>query len=490
MGNGEHKELRFNQMLHSGIGRIMDWCVYTYWIFYRTVKIFREDRVYFQANALAYRSLISLVPMLAFLFSFFALFRGMLGVDDALIESKIKDFISQFLMPQSEAGDLIIGEILTFVQNAKAGTYIGFLLLIVTSIFLFNAIERSFNLVWKVEQHRSLTQRFIIFTAILIWGPILMGLSIYITAKVQAQDIIVQITSSPIAQDIPISGFLSQTMDTMNKIGNVVIPYFLVFFILMILYMAIPNTKVERWAAFFGAAFAALCWELSKWGFGHFAKSMIVTREKIYGALAVFLVFLIWMYLISAIVLFGTQLSYVIQHYRHLLRVNARALQPVSDMYLACRAVLNIAHRYFKGEELPSVSDLAAKFLVSIPQMRSVIQQMTDAKILARISGDIEDKDIRNEVYEPNRELDQITLGQVIEATTVDPFFKTNLIAVEKDTTKRKSEDRDPFDERYRAYLDNLFMKVQSSARELSSQISLRDIILTETRELDIQKPE
>ncbi|UCD85931.1 MAG: YihY family inner membrane protein [Deltaproteobacteria bacterium] len=472
-------------MFRSVIRRIKDWFVYAYWVLHRTAKIFREDRVYFQANALAYRSLVSLVPMLAFLFSFFALFRSMLGVDDTFIETKVKNFISQFLMPQSEAGDLIINEVLTFVQNAKAGTYIGFLLLIVTSIFLFNAIERSFNLVWKVEQHRSLSQRFIIFTAILIWSPILLGLSIYTTAKIQAQGIIFRITSSPITQDIPISEFLSHTMDNMHNIGNVVIPYFLVLIILMILYMAIPNTKVELWAAFVGAAFAALCWELSKWGFGYFAKSMLVTREKIYGALAVFLVFLIWMYLISAIVLFGSQLSYVIQYYRHNLRTDARSLRPVSNVYLACWAVLNIAHRYLKGEELPNISELAAKFSVSIPQMRSVVQQITDAKILVRISG--EDKGALKELYEPNRELDQITLGQVIEATASDAFSKPNHKAIKSHKIRGKNRERDPFDEQCQTYLDELFTKVNSKTQEILNQLTLRELILKEIHETDIQ---
>jgi membrane protein len=378
----------------------------------------------------------------------------------------------------------LFNESLEFVGGAKAGTFIGFMLLLVTSIFLFNAIERSFNLVWKVERYRSLTQRFIIFTAILFLGPILIGLSIYITAKIQVQDVILRLTSSPITREIPISGFLSQFMDTVYNTGNVVIPYLLMFFILMILYMAIPNTRVERWAAFFGAAFAALCWELSKWGFGYFAKSMIASREKIYASLAVFLVFLIWMYLVCVIILFGAELSYVIQHYRHLVRVDPRHLRPVNDAYLACRAVLNIAHRYLKGEELPGIPELAAKFSVSIPQMRSVINRLAGAKILVRIGSGAGDS---KEVYEPNRELNQITLGQVIEAAAPDSFFKTNHSAVEKSNIRREGKGLDPFDEGYRAYLNDLFMEVQGNARETFSQISLRDLILTKTGEPDTQ---
>ncbi len=482
MASVERKDPRFNQILGSGIERIRDWLTYAYWILYRTVIIFRQDRVQFQANALAYRSLISLVPMLAVLFSFFALFQGFIGEDN--IEKTVMGFLSRYLMPQAEAGEMIINQILKFVKAAKAGTFIGFILFLLTSVFLFNAIERSFNLIWKVERYRSLTQRFIIFTATLFLGPILIGLSIYITGKGQVKEVIGRFMSSPIAQEIPISGFLSQLMDMVYKSGNVVVPYLLMLFVLMILYMAVPNTRVERWAAFIGAAFAALCWELSKWGFGYFAKSMFDTRVNVYGIFAGFFMFLILMYLIAVIVLFGAELSYVIQHYRHLVRVDPRYLRPVNDAYLACRAVLNIAHRYLKGEDLPGIPELAAKFSVSIPQMRSVINRLAGAKILVRIGAGAGDS---KEVYEPNRELDQITLEQVIEAAATDFFFKTNHAAIEKNNTRRKTKDRDTFDEQCRAYLDDLFMKVQGNARETVSQISLRDIILTKTQEPDTQ---
>lgn len=466
-------EPMFNRMLRRQIERIRDWIIYSYWILYRTVRIFRDERVQFQANALAYRSLIALVPVLAVVFSFFALFQGYIGENN--IEKTVMDFMSRYLMPQSEAGDMVISQILKFVEGAKAGTFIGFVLFIFTSIFLFSAIENSFNLIWKVERYRSPTQRFIIFIAILFLGPILIGVSVYISGRGQVRYIFDRFTSSPIAQEIPISGVLSQAVDFVQRSGNVVVPYLLMLLILLILYMVVPNTKVERGAAFVGAAFAAFCWELSKWGFSFFAKSMFDTRVNIYGIFAGFFIFLILMYLISVIVLFGAELSYVIQHYRYIVRVDPRHLRPVNDAYLACRVMLNMAHRYLRGEELPGVPELAARFSVSIPQMRAVINRLAEAKIIVRIGGLANGS---NEVYEPNRELDQINLSQIIEAASKDSMFKLDLSVYESGNMKRHGGKTDPYDERDREFLADLFEKARNDTQAIFSQTTLRELVV------------
>jgi membrane protein len=475
MSGGGGRKPFINRIIRSVLEGVRDWFIYAYWILYRTGRIFRDERVQFQANALAYRSLIAIVPVLTVLFSFFAWFQGLIG-DEENLEKALIDFLSRYLMPHSEILDSIINQILGFVEKAEGLAFIGFALFILSAIFLMSAVERSFNLIWKVEHYRSLTQRFIIFIAVLFLGPLLIGVSVYITGRVQLRNIIEQFTAQDIAHEIPITGVLSQFLDNLQYFGNLVVPYLLMLFTLMILYMAVPNTRVERGAAFIGAAFAAFLWELSKWGFSYFAKSMFGSREIIYGVFAGFFMFLVLMYLVSVIVLFGAELSYVIQNYRYLMRVDPRELRPVSDAYLACRAMVSIAHGYLKGEDLPGVPELAARFHVSIPQMRSVISRLAEVRILVRIGGS-GDKGFGKEVYEPNRELDQITFSQVVEAAAGDSFLKPDYDPG-KSLVNTRAGDKDMPELSYSRELDSLFREARGDLRELFSRTSLKEFIL------------
>ena len=71
-----------------------------------------------------------------------------------------------------------------------------------------------------------------------------------------------------------------------------------------ILYLALPNRRVGLRYALLGAGVAAVMFELLKSGFG-FYLAHAGTFESVYGSLAALPVFLIWMYLVWAVVLFG-----------------------------------------------------------------------------------------------------------------------------------------------------------------------------------------
>jgi len=444
---------------------------FIYWILWRTITTFRRDQVQNLANALAYRSLINLVPSLAFVFSFFAVFKGMTNLD---LEGKVQGYLFQYLMPNSQVAELIVNQITSFVENAKKGTYIGLVLLLITAIFLFNAIEQSLNQIWKVEQPRTLMQRFIIFTAILIWGPTLIGLSVFLTAKIQVHQVITKLAGNALTAQIPIaSSQLGLLLFWLHGLFVYLLPFLLVWVSLSLFYITMPNTKVEPRPALFSAGLAGFGWEMSKWAFGYWAGYMALSREKIYASLAVFLVFLIWMYLTWVIVLFGVQLNYVIQNFRHAVRVDPREARPVTEAYLACRLMELIAGRYERGEELPSLAELAEHFGISIPRLRQIIAALVSVRILVRITSP-EGKGAQQEIYEPNRELDQITLAQVIEAVGGNVYQIADLKGPSRFQPTAPDLDHQ---------VDPIFAKVRDGNDEVLSQITLKKLV--ESRQPD-----
>ncbi len=436
-----------------------------YWLglFYRAVTIFRTDRISFQANTLAYRSLLNLVPLLLFVFSLFAVFKQMVGVD---MEDSLKDFLSQYLLPQSNITQLIIGQVKLFYTNAEKSSYLSLGLLLLTSVFLFMAIDNSINLTFKVEKQRNFFQRLILFTAILVWGSTLVGLSVYLTAKFQFQPMLHALKESSLGQEVVFGSFMDRVLLLVQHSGTYVLSFTLIFFSLYFLYKVFPNTQVETRAAFFGAFFAALGWELSKWGFGYFATHMLASRVAIYGTLAVFLVFLIWVNLLWVIVLFGAQLAYTYQHYRFEAQTQPLKRVPINRLWLSFQIFLELGTRFLTGQEALSLKELGQKFSVGLPELKSVIKSLQDAHLI--IACAVGANRWAEERYQPARELDQIYFNQLVKA--IDPNWDFDKIKVTLATDPHlKSESQ---------YLYKLFQKLNSEVNQFLSSKSLKDILL------------
>jgi len=440
---------------------IKNWFRSAVGIFYRALINFRREKIHFQANTLAYRTLVNLVPMLAFLFSFFALFKQMTEVDLSL---ELEELFNKVL-PHSVLAEKILEQVREFVGSAQAGSYLSFMLLLMTSIFLFSAIDQSLNLTFKVERQRNFAQRLVLFTAILVWGPLLIGLSFYLTAKVQFQPILAKLSASAIGQEMQINGMFSSLMSFVQYAGNYLLSFLLVFLSLFFLYKIFPNISVENSASAFGAFFSAIFWEVSKWGFGFFATQMLESKKALYGIFAVFLVFLVWMYLIWVIVLFGAELAYIYQHYRYEAQSQPLKKKPTNRLWLSFLIMIEMGMRFLKGEEPVSVKELAQHFSVGIPELKSVIKSLEETRLITACSA-LGNKSLEGQ-YQPARELDQIYLGQLVSA--IDSDWNLDRIEIPSFSSDKLKAEKE--------FILKLFQNLRSEFDQYLSRRSLKEIL-------------
>jgi membrane protein len=75
-----------------------------------------------------------------------------------------------------------------------------------------------------------------------------------------------------------------------------------------LLYKLVPARPVRWYAAFTGAAFAALAFEAAKRGFAAYVAA-VPTYQVVYGALAALPLFLLWIYLSWFIILTGAAIT-------------------------------------------------------------------------------------------------------------------------------------------------------------------------------------
>lgn len=238
------------------------------------------------AAALAYTTLLALVPLMTVSIAVFAAF----PVADRLLE-QLQDFVFENFVPA--AGAVVQSYLAEFSVKAAKLTGPSFLFLVVTSLLLMASIDRAFNDIWRVQRQRRPVTKFLIYWAVITVGPLLMGLSIALTSY---------LLSLPLLTDA--AGTIGGTSRLLR-----LAPWLASTLAFTLLYMLVPLRRVRLRDALAGGVAAAVLFELAKRGFGTYL-AYFPTYEAVYGALATIPIFLLWIFLSWLVTLFGAELTY------------------------------------------------------------------------------------------------------------------------------------------------------------------------------------
>jgi membrane protein len=265
------------------------------WLFYFTRFSFRQffrQRGIQIAAFLAYTTLLSLVPLLTVVVTFL----GGLPMFDRFNDA-IQTFIFSNFVPNF--GDTIRDYLSTFSSKASQLTVTGLVALFVIAILLMNTIDGALNTIWHVHNRRSPVARFLIYWAVLTLGPLLLGIGLLSTSY---------LLSLPLISGVGGSGY-----DLKAHLLSW-LPFLTTSVAFTLLYVLIPNCFVLGRHALLGGVTAAVLFELAKYGFGVYVRT--VPTHEIYGALAVIPIFLIWIYLSWVIVLLGAHITFCLSAFR------------------------------------------------------------------------------------------------------------------------------------------------------------------------------
>jgi membrane protein len=256
------------------------------------VQRFREDRCTRVAGALSFTTLLALVPLTAVMFAIFSRFQ--------IFESWMtmaQEFIYHNFVPA--AGETVSGYLQKFAANAGKLTIWGLLFLLLTSLMLMATIERVFNDIWHVPHTRKRLHRFLSYGALLVLGPMLIGITLSSTSY---------LVSLPLfSRDAPLGG-----LKVFLLAAAPVIFEWLAFWTL---YVVVPNYRVRRRHGLIGSLFATVSFEIAKRGFAFFV-THFANYKAIYGAIAALPVFLIWIYLSWTIILAGAVMTATLPEWR------------------------------------------------------------------------------------------------------------------------------------------------------------------------------
>ncbi len=351
---------------------------------YHAGREFIQDRCLLMASSLTYTTILTVVPLMAVSLSWFSRLK--------LSEEEVRDFLSRYLFPNARLFNTIQENIEKFSKNTATLSTLGTIVLFIATYSMINTMEKTLNSIWHVTEKRGLWDKVSSFWLTLTLAPILIGLSLFMTARLKTLPVVGTILESPLVKASLVY----------------IIPFLLIWFAFFMVYKLLPYTRVGTKPAMIGGMIGAAFFSFFKWGFAlyitHFS-----TYSKIYGALAAIPAFLLYLFLVWIIVLLGAEFSYVLQYpelYRH---SSSQAFRPENYRgYLALRAMGEIVRRFRKGETPARVLEISQQLGVAYEWMEQLLLQLKRSGMIQNLEG-------MRDAFIPARDPERIPVSQVIE---------------------------------------------------------------------------
>ena len=404
---------------------------------YVTLREYRENELALRAMSLVYTTLLSLVPLLAFIISILKAF--------GVVDNQLEPFLLNFLEPLGEKGIEVTHRIMEFIGKINFGVLgvAGLVMLIYTAVSVITKIEDSMNIIWKIRKGRSIARRLSDYITTLIVGPVLLFAAFGITATLSSNTVVSKIL------DIEPLGTIFFTFGK-------VIPFIFVIIVFTVIYIIIPNTKVHIKSALTGGVAAGIAWHATSWVF-HLAVASSTRYAAIYSSLAVLVIFMIWLYLNWLIVLVGAELTFCHQNLKFLtLRKEVFNLSTKLKEKLSLIIMYLIGYNYYNDLSMWTLESLTERLRLPHEPVEEAVNDLTQHNLI------IETAD-QPPCFVPSRALEKITLKEIVDATRTN--YETDL--VEKKYLSMRE-------------VDLVTGKVESAIDAALGETSLKDLVQSE----------
>ncbi len=357
------------------------------------MREFTHNSVQLRATALTYYSMMSMVPIVAMGF----------GIAKGFgLETRLADVIHEKLDAYPELSDKLVEFSTALLERTGAGLIagIGVVMLFWSVIKVFNNIEKSFNVIWRITTQRSWFRKFSDYLSMMLLAPLLI-------LAASSANVFLKSFLMKAAQDIEVLGLLKNYMLIILRIS----PYVLLSLAFTFLYVVMPNTKVKFSAALLAGLFAGICFAVTQWFYLAFQFG-VSKFNGIYGSFAALPLFLMWLQVSWLIVLVGAELSYAIQNVRlYEFERDASNLSPKRTKILSMLLLTSIIRQFRLGRAPFTSEKLAQLHGIPLRLVHRLLQWMVGAELLNRVYTE----DEKVPAYQP---------GQVIERYSIESFIQ------------------------------------------------------------------
>lgn len=355
------------------------------------VKFFLTKGTGDLAAALTYSTLLAIVPICAVVF---AVARGF-G-----FSKYIEQWFRNALSGQSQAAEIIIGFVNSYLVHTQSGVIlgVGLLFMLWTVLRLTRTIEQTFNNIWQVKHERSLFRTVTDYLAMVFLMPILIvlisGISIFMTAFVDRAQ-----------------GYM--LLAPMLQIGLKVMPFVIMSCVFIGLYIFMPNTKVKITAAIVPGILAGVAMQVLQLFYIH-GQMLLSSYNAIYGSFAALPLFMLWVQISWTICLFGAQLCYTNQNLEEFaFMANPEEISHRYRLLMSAMLLSKICNRFAEGKKPYTALELKLETNIPIRVTNDLLYNLTQVNLInSSVCHEDHDGDL---IYQPAQILDNITVGNMVD---------------------------------------------------------------------------
>lgn len=252
-----------------------------FWSFW--VKVWRnfsqKDGIT-QASSFSFTVLLSFIP---FLLSITCIIK-FIPFSHWYIDKLEKSLFMHFL---PTVGDFLYQRFKFTLAHTKDLSWMGFGGMFITAYISLRSLEQYLNQVWQVEQNRKFSNFLLVYVFFMLLGPSIIGVLVILKLYAKAYAI--------------------HNLDTILYYLN----YLIEVLLFSVIYKILPAAKIKLKHAALAGIIAGSFFEIAKYGFVIYVSKFSV-YNTLYGSLAAFPLFLLWIYICSLILFFCAQITYTL----------------------------------------------------------------------------------------------------------------------------------------------------------------------------------
>jgi membrane protein len=356
-----------------------------------SLRGFVQNDCALRASALTFYTLLSIVPVVAMAFG---IAKGF-GFENLLEKEILTQFASQ-----QEVGQRIIEFARSLLENTKGGLIagIGIVLLLWTVLKVLSHIEGTFNNIWMVKS-RSFDRKFADYLAIMLISPLLIILSSSVTVYIQTS--VAAITGR---------------FEVLELVGPMILflikllPYCLLWLLFSMIYVLMPNTKVNFSSGVIAGILAGTTFQLLQMAYIDL-QILMAKYNAIYGSFAALPLFLIWLQASWLIVLTGAEVSYAHQnHAKFEFLSNRQDLSWNSKKKIGLLICHYLIKRFIQADQPADAIEIARQLRLPIQIVESLLDELKLGGIISAVDAG------NHRGYQPARDVNGITIQSVVDA--------------------------------------------------------------------------
>ncbi len=292
------------------------WAKSTFKVTKDSIGEFFKDNCLNVAAAIAYYALQSIIPLVL----------GFIVIGSFFLQDGVarQNFINSVkgALPNLGAG-FDIGKIIDgLVQGAPGLLSVSAIFLLWSGSGIFDQLIFGINVAYDVKKD---SRNFFVKTGLRI------GLLFIVGILIAASFTITIVSQLIFTANVSLFGISPANFGFILPVISILLPIALMFCVFVILYKLAPDRKGNKWRyVAIGALVAAILFELLKYGFTFYitAFNAADSYQKSYGALGGILLFLFYIWLSAAVMLFGAEVASVSGGWKSLLEGPASQQDP------------------------------------------------------------------------------------------------------------------------------------------------------------------